>query len=98
MAYLKKLMEKWELESVKQVIIILIVFALTGSTVLIIKRPIFEFASQNGEVPTWVSVVYYVLILPIYNLFLLAYGFLFGQFNFFLKYEKRMLKRMRIIK
>jgi len=39
-------------------------------------------------------VVYYILILPVYNVILLLYGFVFGQFRFFLDFEKRFLKRL----
>ena len=35
-----------------------------------------------------------ILILPVYNILLLFYGFVFGQFHFFWKFEKRMLSRM----
>ena len=43
----------------------------------------------------WFSVLYYVLILPVYNLLLLAYGALFGQFSFFWAFEKRFFDRLR---
>ncbi len=42
----------------------------------------------------WFSVLYYILILPVYNVFLLIYGALFGQFKFFWEFEKRFFKRM----
>ena len=44
--------------------------------------------------PLWVSVIYYILILPIYNIFLLLYGFIFGQFRFFWDFEKRFFNRI----
>jgi len=40
------------------------------------------------------TVLYYVLILPVYNLFLLIYGALFGQFKFFWAFEKRFFGRL----
>jgi hypothetical protein len=33
------------------------------------------------------------LILPVYNVFLLFYGFVFGQFRFFWNFEKRFFSR-----
>lgn len=98
MSYFKKLKDKWGLESAKQVVIVLVVFALTGTTVLVIKNPVLSLFTENGEVATWAKVTYYILILPIYNVILLGYGFLLGQFDFFFEYEKKMLRRMRIIK
>jgi len=48
----------------------------------------------DGDIPTWIKILYWVLILPIYNVVLLIYGFLFGQFKFFWEFEKRMFRRM----
>lgn len=42
----------------------------------------------------WFTYSYYWLILPIYNLVLLGYGFLFGQFAFFWNFEKRFFGRI----
>ena len=94
MSYLTKLQEKWGLKSFAQLMIVLIVFALTGSTVLLIKRPIVAYFSPDGEQNMWFSIAYFVLILPTYNVILLAYGFLFGQFAFFWGYEKKMWGRL----
>lgn len=93
MAWIDKLKNHWKLDSGFQVIIVLVVFACTGFTVLFLKKPIVEFFTQAGETNIWFSVIYYVLILPIYNIFLLFYGFVFGQFNFFWEFEKRMFRR-----
>ncbi len=71
----------------------MVVFALTGTTVLLIKRPLVAYFSEDGEQNLWFSITYYILILPIYNVILLGYGFLLGQFSFFWEYEKRMLSR-----
>jgi hypothetical protein len=73
----------------------MIVFACTGFTVLLIKRPIVAFFSEDGEQNIWFSVAYYILILPTYNVILLFYGFVFGQFKFFWAYEKKMISRFR---
>ena len=74
-------------------LIILLVFTLTGCTVLFLKRPLTEWVAGDGEKPLWFSVLYYVLILPFYNVLLLAYGALFGQFRFFWEFEKRFFRR-----
>ena len=74
--------------------VVLVVFACTGFTVLFIKKPILHFlAGEQGDSVT-ASVIYYLLILPLYNVILLAYGFLFGQFNFFWEFEKRFFNRI----
>lgn len=94
MSWLDRLQSRWQLNSITQVIIVLVVFACTGFTVLFLKRPIVGYFTENGETNIWFSIIYYVLILPIYNVFLLFYGFIFGQFSFFWAFEKRMWYRM----
>ncbi len=42
----------------------------------------------------WVDIVYYILILPFYNILLLMYGFIFGQFKYFWAFEKRFFQRI----
>lgn len=81
-------------KSTLQVVIILIVFACTGTTVALIAKPLLRTLFAPAEVPVWATVLYYVLILPLYNLFLLCYGFLFGQFTFFWNFEKRFFGRL----
>lgn len=93
MSWIKKMQTKWGLKSLWQVIIVLVVFACTGFTVLFIKNPILYLISGGAEREWWMTVIYFLLILPIYNIILLFYGFIFGQFAFFWKYEQKMLKR-----
>lgn len=91
--WIQKLQDRWGVSS-RRVIIILIVFALTGTTVVLIKKPILNalFPTEN---PGWgFFVLYYILILPVYNLLLLIYGFIFGQFDFFWNFEKRFFSRI----
>lgn len=89
-----RLQQKWNLKNTRQVIVVLVVFACTGFTVFFIKKPLLHaLAGKSGD--TWqASVLYYLLILPIYNVLLLAYGFLFGQFHFFWEFEKRFFRRI----
>ncbi|MFN5004097.1 MAG: DUF6787 family protein [Bacteroidota bacterium] len=77
--------------------LILTVFACTGFTVLFLKRPLFAYLFADGEIHLYASIVYYVLILPVYNVFLLMYGFVFGQFKFFWEFEKRFFSRIMSI-
>lgn len=92
--WIEKLRSRWNLKSTTQVVIVLIVFACTGTTVLLIKRPLFAYWFPDGDKPLWASITYFILILPVYNVFLLFYGFIFGQFKFFWEFEKRFFKRI----
>ena len=92
-SWMEKLKQRWNL-SAFQVVIVLVVFACTGFTVLFIKKPILHFLVGAQGDSTIASILYYLLILPLYNVILLAYGFLFGQFNFFWEFEKRFFNRI----
>ena len=91
MSWIDKLKVRWRVESAYQVIIILVVFACTGTTVWFIKEPSLDYLFGEGNMPLWASISYWVLILPIYNLLLLFYGLIFGQFRFFWEFEKRLV-------
>jgi len=95
MNWIEKLKVKWGLTSNLQFVIIMLVFACTGTTIVLLKRPIVNYFSGEAGPTTVFTVTYYILILPIYNIFLLAYGFVFGQFEFFWNYEKKMLSRFQ---
>ena len=93
-SWLEKLRLRWKLDNLRQVVIVLIVFACTGFTVFFIKKPLLHFlAGDKGDTLT-ASVLYYILILPLYNVLLLGYGFLFRQFDFFWNFEKRFFQRL----
>ncbi len=95
--WMEKLKHRWNLQSGLQVVLVLVVFACTGTTVFLIKKPLLHFlAGEQGDT-VMASVLYYILILPLYNLLLLAYGFLFGQFTFFWEFEKRFITRLSSI-
>jgi hypothetical protein len=93
-SWIDRLRNKWKLQSAWQVVIVLIVFACTGFTVLIIKKPLLMFLAGDKGNSTLASVLYYILILPVYNVVLLVYGFIFGQFRFFWDFEKRSFNRL----
>lgn len=91
--WIEKMKNRWQVKNVWQVVVILIVFACTGFTVLFIKKPLLTWLAGDGGNSTLASVLYYIFILPLYNAILLVYGFVFGQFQFFYAFEKRMLER-----
>jgi hypothetical protein len=95
--WIEKLRERWKVNSIWQVIVILVVFACTGFTILFLKKPVLNFLIPdhgNSDERLFISVLYYIFILPIYNVVLLGYGFIFGQFKFFWEFEKRMFGRI----
>jgi hypothetical protein len=91
---MQRLAVRWGV-SPGRVLVILLVFALTGTTVMLIKRPVLAWITGGGPQGWGVSLLYYLLILPVYNLILLVYGALLGQFRFFWEFEKRFFNRLR---
>lgn len=90
--WIERLRKRWQLRSAWQVIIVLLVFACTGFTVMFLKKPILQLLETEDS--SSASIAYYLLILPLYNVILLAYGFVFGQFQFFWEFEKRFISRL----
>ncbi len=93
MSWFEKLKNKWGVSGIR-VVLILIVFACTGFTVMFLKEPVLSLIAPKSERSVLFSIAYYALILPVYNVILLIYGFIFGQFDFFWQFEKRMFSRM----
>ena len=93
--WIEKLKVRWGITSTFQVFIILVVFACTGFSVLYVEEVIFKMIGIPEERSWWVAFLLFLLItIPLYNLLLLVYGFLFGQFRFFRNFEKRFFGRM----
>ena len=96
MSWTEKLKSRWALKSTFQVVMVLIVFALTGTSVLFLKEPIFSLLGLTDEWSSGVqTVVYLVTVLPLYQVLLLVYAALLGQFSFFWEFEKRSFRRLR---
>ena len=91
--FIQRMQEKWGVAGPLQVILILVVFACTGSSVLALKGPIFEILHIAPSEPIWLrSVLYLIFIFPLYQVLLLVYGFIFGQFSFFWEKEKKLIR------
>ncbi len=93
--FIKKLERKWIVKQKWEMIRIFIVFAITGSTSAFIGRPLIAMAGITKE--NLNPVIYWILFLIIgiifYQILLVTLGWLFGQFDFFWRFEKKMLKR-----
>lgn len=92
---MKKLKERWGIESNIQLTIIFIVFAVTGSTSAWLSRYVSDWLGLTKEVLGLLyTPVRLILIFPIYQILLVLIGFLLGQFKFFWGFEKKMLRSM----
>lgn len=97
---MNKLKERWGIESNWQIAVIFLVFAVTGSTASMIGKPILNFLNITPE--GFGSFVYWtlriLLLFIVYQFLLVFFGWLFGQHKFFWNFEKKMLRRLRLIK
>jgi len=91
--FLEKLKAKWGLESIFQVIIILLVFSITGTTVVFLRKTLFNFLGFTEQTSMWLkTVTYIVFVFPAYQVLILVYGAIFGQFHFFWEKEKKLAR------
>lgn len=106
---MEKLKKRWGISSTGQILLIILVFGITGSSSVFVATPILEFLglSRMAFSPEffWGGLFYYLIrilmIFPVYQVLLVSYGWLFGQFSFFWNFEKNMLSRIglsRILK
>ena len=93
---MKKLKEKWGITSNFQLVIILIVFSVTGSIAVWIAKPILDFIGLDKSVVSpWIFwPIRIAIIFPTYQVLIVIVGALFGQFTFFWSFEKKMLARL----
>lgn len=93
---IEKLKKRWNITSNFQVVIILLVFALTGTTAAKLTDPFMNLVNiETNSLPVFLRwIVRIAIILPIYQVLLLLYGWLFGQFAFFWTFEKKFLSRL----
>ena len=95
-AILEKLKERWGIENNWQIIVILLVFSLTGSSASLIGKPILSFlniTSENfGTISYWIIRI--ILLFVMYQFMLVFFGWMFGQYKFFWNFEKKMLIRL----
>ncbi|TNJ44560.1 diacylglyceryl transferase [Tamlana fucoidanivorans] len=93
---MKKLKQRWGVDSNWQIAVIFVVFAITGSTASYIGKPILNFLSITtesfGSFGYWTFRI--ILLFIVYQIMLVCYGWLFGQFEFFWNFEKKMLRRL----
>lgn len=93
---MKKLKKRWGIDSNWQIFLIILVFAITGTTSSYIGKPILaalNITHENlGDYLYWP--LYTLIIFIVYQFLLVFFGWLFGQYRFFWNFEKRMLKHL----
>lgn len=96
---IERFKERWNIKSNGQLLLILLVFSLTGSASLYVKQGVFFLLGINEDTALWLKVALYILtIIPTYYFLLIVIGFVFGQSEFALQFGKKMLSRFKFKK
>ena len=92
---MKKLKQRWNIQSNSQLFIIFLVFAITGSTAAKLAAPVTDLFGIEKEMGWYIYWPFRILIiLPIYKVLLVLFGWIFGEFAFFWNFVKKMLRGM----
>lgn len=96
-----RLKKHWGIRSNWQLLVIFWVFAITGSASVYVAKPFLAWIGLSRDAfpdAWWGGGSYWtlriLLIFPLYQILLVVFGWLFGQFKFFWSFEKKMLSRM----
>lgn len=96
---LKKIKDRWNVKSNFQLLLILIVFSITGSATLVVRKAAFEWLGITADTSLWIKFPLYILIIfPAYQILFLIIGTLLGQFKFAWEFEKKMFSRLNFRK
>ncbi|MDB5274040.1 MAG: hypothetical protein JWO58_2407 [Chitinophagaceae bacterium] len=91
--WVEKLKDRWGLHSNWQLVIVFILFSITGSSAVKLARPILDFLHISTD--TLPAYFYWplriMIIFPIYQLLFMLFGFILGQWEFAWRFEKKML-------
>ncbi|WP_396168288.1 DUF6787 family protein [Flavobacterium sp.] len=92
---MENLKKRWGITSNFQLVIIFVVFAITGSASAWLSKPVCNLIGITKEdLGLWFTPVRLIVIFPLYPFVLIFFGYLFGQSKFFFPFSKKMLRSM----
>ena len=92
----QQLKQKWKVNGT-QLFLIVCVFAITGTTTAWLTRQITTWLNLTASSP-WYWILKLMMLVFGYQVLILFFAIPFGQFNFFWNYEKKIWRRMGILK
>ena len=87
-----KLKNLFKVSSIYQLVVVFIVFGITGSLSLVVSQYINEFFNLENVV---LSIIFVLLV---YQVLLIIIGTLFGEFRYFWEMEKKIISRFKFNK
>ena len=97
---MQKMIKVFHASSLSHLVIIFSVFAITGSLSVTVTEPIIQFINLKSFITFYpfYLIVKILIILICYNILLITFGTLAGQFKYFFNMQKKFLRRLKIIK
>ncbi|MDC0183369.1 hypothetical protein OAJ43_04450 [Nitrosomonadales bacterium] len=94
---INKVRKSFKAENNWHLFIIFLVFAISGTLSVIVSGPIIDFLKINELVDSYslYLTIKILIIFPVYQIVLLVVGSFFGQYRYFLDFEKKMLMRFK---
>ena len=95
-SFVKKLKHKWQIKNNWDFTIIMLVFSLAGMVIVYERKPLFHLFGITTSTPFLIKFICWLLIVfPAYQINLLIFGTLLGQFSFFWEKEKKLGRFLR---
>ena len=91
-----KFIKYFNAKSLNHLILIFIIFGISGSLTLILSEPIINFIKMTKiiENPFFILLLRIFIIFPLYQLVLILIATIFGEFKYFLTFTKGTYKKI----
>ena len=91
----KTLNKVFKTKSKYQLFIVFLVFGLSGSLSVLVSKPIIALLKIDQYIDSYIVelILRILIIFPIYQIILLFVGTIFGQFNYFWKFQKKFFRK-----
>ncbi len=95
---MKRLKEKWGIESNFQFWVIMVVFSLAGMSVVRVKFWIYHAIGLHPTAPMIVKILAWpVIVIPAYYMLLMFWGTVLGQYRFVWWFTQKTMRRMKLL-
>tara|TARA_Y100000589_G_C26619147_1_gene413480 strand:- start:133 stop:438 length:306 start_codon:yes stop_codon:yes gene_type:complete len=96
---IERLMSLFRVRDKTQLFVVFLVFSITGTLSMFLGKYVLSYLFGPGfEFSRFYWLWRLLLIFPLYQILLILVGSLFGEFKYFWNIEKKILKKMGLIK
>ena len=93
---IEKLIKRFNAKSLSHLVIIFVIFGISGTFTLMITEPIINLLKiteifKNSLVLLFLRVI---ILIPLYQIILISIGYVFGEFDYFYTFEKKIYKKL----